>query len=198
MTTALLYSGGMDSACAWWALGKPRCLYVGGAFGPARWANMGEMAAINKQRAMWPEFAGAIIQKPLDFRPFMRAGEYMFARLEIMALAAWAEGFDGIMAAYTSEDMSSERAAGVIAKLRDCVPFEFTVEFPLVQKSRVELLQAALDAGAPPEFILASHSCVRQSQGHCGNCENCSQRAAALRACNLAAVNHNGLREQVI
>lgn len=181
----LLYSGGLDSACAWWVLGTPPCLYVGGIHGPARWANMGELAALNAQRVSCPEFAGALRQKPLDFRPFMRADEYMMPRDELCMLAAWAEGFDGAMLAWTREDAPTQHAQDVCEKLRAVVPFDFAVSMPVAHLSKAELLAAALEAGAPPDFVLVSHSCVRAATP-CGQCKNCRQRHAALLACKLA------------
>ena len=182
---ALLYSGGLDSTAAWFALGKPKALYVGGRWGSARWANEGELFALDRQVALSAEFAHQLTRKELDFRPFMRKGEYMLPRLEILIMAAWAEGFDGVMVAYTNEDMPVDHAANVTARLEKVMPFVFTVKFPFVEIGRPELVKLALDAGAPEPFLLASHSCVRQSASHCGLCNNCKQRAAALAACGL-------------
>jgi len=180
----LLYSGGLDSSCAWWMLGKPAALYVGGIHGPARWANVGELQAMNQQRLICPEFAGALRQKPLDFRPFMRHGEYMLPRDEICMAAAWAEGFDEMFLAWTREDCPPGRAAEICARIAGGFPFPFKVTMPFVELSKAELVKAAMGAGAPPEFILASHSCVRGS-AHCGQCKNCRQRQEALSACKL-------------
>ena len=185
MAKCLLYSGGMDSACAWWVLGKPRCLYVGGTYGPARWANIGELNALNTQRMVCPEFAGALTTKPVDFRPFMRDGEYMLPRDELCVMAAWAEGFDGAMLAWTSEDAPLEHGQNVCERIEKALPFAFKVSMPLAALSKARLLEAALAAGAPAEFIMASHSCVRGST-HCGQCKNCRQRQEALSACKLA------------
>lgn len=185
MAKCLLYSGGMDSACAWWVLGKPRCLYVGGMNGPARWANAGELDGMNRQRVICPEFAAALIVKPVDFRPFMRDGEYMLPRDELCVMAAWAEGFDAAMLAWTSEDAPLEHGLLVCERIEKALPFPFKVSMPLASLSKAKLLQAALDAGAPPEFVLVSHSCVRGA-AHCGQCKNCRQRQSALQACKLA------------
>lgn len=186
MSKCLLYSGGLDSACAFWVLGKPPCLYIGGEHGSARWANAGEVAAWSKQREISAELDKALTVKELDFRPFTRPGVYMLPRTEIMLCAAWAAGFDGVMLAWTCEDAPQAHAAAIAERQRGMVPFEFSVEYPLAHISKAALCQAALKAGAPREFLLASHSCVRTSNGHCGKCHNCQDRQAALEACELA------------
>ena len=182
MSKALLYSGGLDSACAWWALGKPHAVYCGGSFGPNRHANLGEMQAIESMLAISPEFADKLTVIEYDFRPFMRPGEHHLPREMICCQLAWARGFDVAQIAWVRDDgTSAEWAATQSANFGTAVGMkDFRVEFPVRHLSKAKLIKAALDAGCPPEFIEASHSCVRQSNGHCGKCQNCKQRDAAL------------------
>lgn len=175
----LLYSGGLDSACAWWILGKPPALYVGGEHGPARDANDGEQAALRAQSAMVPEFARALQRADIDHRPFMREGSWMLPRDELACLAAWARGFDAVAFAWTREDASPGHASRIAAKLANITPTLLAIRFPVVTLTKAELVARARAAGAPAEFLLASHSCVRSAMP-CGTCLNCRQRQAAL------------------
>lgn len=184
MSSALLSSGGLDSACAWWVLGKPPAVYCGGSYGPARHANIGEMDAIERMAGMCVEFADKLTVIEHDFRPFMRAGEYHLPREMICCQLAWARGYDTVQLAWVADDgVGDEWAAAQSVNFGAAVGMAgFRVEFPVRHMSKAELVRAALDAGAPPEFIKASHSCVRQSRRHCGRCVNCRQRRAAMRA----------------
>lgn len=184
MTYCLLFSGGLDSACAWWVLGRPPAVYCGGSFGPARHANIGEMDAIERMADLSAEFANKLTAVEFDFRPFMRAGEYHLPREIICCQLAWARGYDTVQLAWVADDGASDEWAAVqAANFGAAVGMAgFRVEFPVRHLSKAELVRAALDAGAPPEFIKASHSCVRQSGRHCGRCENCRHRREALRA----------------
>lgn len=178
----LLYSGGLDSSCAWWVLGRPAALYCGGSFGPARHANLGEMAAIENQLEISPEFRRALNIMEFDFRPFMREGEYRMPREMICAQLAWARGFDTIQIAYTKDDGVSESWAATQAEnYGAAVGMKgFRVEFPVRHLTKRELVRQALKAGAPPGFLRASHSCLNASTA-CGKCKSCKQRKAALR-----------------
>ena len=184
MSKALLYSGGLDSSCAWWALGKPPAVYCGGSFGPARHANLGEIDAIEAQIRICPEFRKALTVIEFDFRPFMRPGHWNMPREIICSQLAWARGFDTVQIGFCADDgITPEWAKMQAGNFGAAVGMAgFKVEFPIAHMTKRELVTAALDAGAPPEFIEASHSCVRHSKGHCGKCDNCKQRLAALEA----------------
>lgn len=182
MTAALLHSGGLDSTCAWYVLGKPAAVYCGGSFGPARHANLGEMAAIEALCNLDPSFANALRVIEFDFRPFMRAGVWNMPREQILVQLAWAAGYDRLMIAYVADDglppamlEYQSRNFGLAVGMAGLV-----VDFPVADMTKRELVQRALQAGMPPEVVEASHSCLRQSDGHCGACVNCRQRAAAL------------------
>lgn len=177
MRSVLLYSGGFDSACAWYVLGKPDALYVGGEFGPARNANAGEMAAIVKQRGIDPEFSARLRLIRFDFRPLMRPGKYDFPRDLILCQLAWAAGYDHVMIGWVKDDGTTPEWAERQSKNigRHVGMQGFKVSFPVVSQSKRELYDAALDAGASPEFLHVSHSCLRSSEP-CGECKACVQR----------------------
>lgn len=178
---ALLYSGGLDSSALWWALGKPAALYCGGSFGPARHANLGEMDAIERQMQICPEFADKLTIRDIDFRPFMRGGEWHLPRDQVMCMLAWAAGFDGVMIGWCRDDGTTQAWADQqAARFAQCVGNDFVVTFPAVKLTKRQMVRRALRRGCPPAFLEASHSCVRQSDGHCGQCDNCVQREAAL------------------
>lgn len=181
MSTCLLISGGLDSGAAWHALGKPPALYCGGSFGPARHANLGEMAAIDNMLAICPELAEKLTIVEFDFRPFMRRGRYTFPRDKILCMLAWANGFDGVQFGWVKDDGTTEKhAAATSAKFAGVIEGPFSVEFPVAHMTKRELVKAALAEGCPPEFLQATHSCVRSTEP-CGTCENCKQRKRALR-----------------
>lgn len=180
--TALLYSGGLDSSCLWWIMGKPPALFFGGPRGPARGAGLAEAKAVSDQAQMCPEFSEKLVVFDLDFTPFMREGRWEFARDEVMLLAAEAAGYDGAAFGWCKDDgMTAEKRDKAAARLRVVVPekFPFAVEFPAWDMSKADLVNAALEAGASPEFIAASYSCVTGAEP-CGECLNCKQREAAF------------------
>lgn len=184
---ALLYSGGLDSACAFFILCKPFAFYAGGLNGPARTANVGEMTAIEMQREIAPEFAAKLRAVEIDFRPFMRPGKWQFQRDLLCCLAAWAAGFDEVSIAWCKDDGPTPESAAKVAKLQAAaVGFGFKVSFPLVHLTKAELVERALNAGAPIEFLYASHSCVKGVEP-CNNCLNCKQRAKAFAANGIEA-----------
>lgn len=182
----LLYSGGLDSACAWWILGKPAALHFNGPNGPARDASDGEREAIRRQVAICPEFASALRVAVLDFRPFMRAGTWQFPRDQICCITAWAHGCDSVALGWCKEDglrpgdMETQKA-----RLEASVGMRgFTVHFPVLHMTKAEMIPAALKAGAPMEFLEASHSCVRDVEP-CGECNNCRHRVAAFESAQV-------------
>lgn len=183
----LLLSGGLDSVCAWYVLGKPNAIYIGGEYGPARAANEGELRAIVAIRAADRELADKLTLVRFDFRPFMREGVYDFPRDMLVCQLAWAAGFDHMMMAWVKDDGATpewaERQARNIGK-HVGMP-NFRVSFPVVHMSKAELINAALEAGAPREVIRATHSCVRAGRP-CGECYACKRRASALEAAHVA------------
>lgn len=164
--------------------GKPPALFITGPHGPARDAGIGEALAVERMVAISPEFAAQVRVMKVDCRPFMRRGSWMFPRDQVCALAAWGAGFDGVGIAWVREDGTTLEHIEASAKaIRGAIPAQhpFVVEFPVWEMTKAELITEALRCGCPPEFIIASHSCVRQSDGHCGECTNCKQRSSAFR-----------------
>lgn len=179
---ALLYSGGLDSSCLWWILGKPPALFFGGPGGPARDAGIAEATAVHRQWAMCKDFADKLTVMRLDFTPYMRPGQWEFPRDEVSVLAAYGAGFDGVSFGWCKDDgMTEAKALSASRRLRAVVPekFPFAVEFPAWNLTKAEMIAKALEAGAPREFIEASYSCVTSAEP-CGVCLNCGQREAAF------------------
>jgi hypothetical protein len=171
----------LDSAAAFYALGKPTCLYIGGLDGPARSANRGEMVALLTLRELSQEFNAKLVTMQFDFSPFMREGAWRFPREMILCQLAWAAGFDEVMIAWVkddgaTEDWTRQQAANFAASVGMA---GFKVSFPVAHLTKRELLAKARVAGMPLGFAESTHSCVRSSDP-CGLCENCTQREAAL------------------
>lgn len=180
--TALAYSGGLDSACAWWALGKPPAIYCGGNFGPARHANHSEMDAIEDQMALCPEFCDALKFIDFDFRPFMRPGEWYFARDKVIAKLAWAAGVDRLLIGWHSGDCSVEWGQRQCREIANSTSSDdFQVAMPFLAISKIELMQRALDCGMPRDFAEAASSCVITHPA-CGKCRPCRERSETLDA----------------
>lgn len=182
MKTALLYSGGLDSLCAWYVLGKPDAVYIGGEFGPARDANVGEVAAINAHCGLNESFRRRFYFNEFDFTPFMRDGEYHMPREMICTQLAWAMGYDRILIAFCADDGITPEWAEVQSRNFGLAVgmAGLTVEFPVAAMTKADLVATALKRGATPEIIASSWSCVRQSEIPCGKCQNCKQRKTAL------------------
>ena len=194
----LLFSGGLDSACAWPVLGRPQAVYCGGSFGPARHANLGEMDAIHKMLEISPEFRQALHIIEYDFRPFMRdSGDYHFPRELICCALAWARGFDHLMVAFVKDDgMSAGWARAQEANFGRTIGMKnFRVSFPVAHMTKRELVEAALDNGASREFIEASYSCLAASKA-CGKCKSCRQRVEALTVLNRSRARPLRRRKQ--
>lgn len=178
----LLYSGGLDSSCLWWLLGKPPALHFGGPLGPAREAWEGEKNAIMAQCKICPEFERALKIAAFDFRPFMRENVWMFPRDQICCIAAWASGADSVAIGWVKEDGTTlDWAMKCKAKLEATVGMPgFTVNFPIINLSKRQLVERALALGAPMEFLKASYSCVRNATP-CGECNGCKHAAATFK-----------------
>jgi hypothetical protein len=182
MTVCQLFSGGLDSACLWWIMDRPPALFVGGPFGPARDASLGEARAVERMAELCPEFRDKLCLVGLDCRPFMRPDSWLFPRDELCALLAWGAGFDGVALGWCKDDgMTEARVQSASEHLRQALPreFPFSVSFPAWNMTKKEMVRAALGAGASREFLAASYSCVMSSDP-CGACVNCKQRTLAL------------------
>lgn len=182
MKTALLYSAGLDSACLFWILGQPDSLYFGGVNGPARYANGGELAAIAKHQQAVPDRIRALA---FDFRPFMRSnpenGQWRHPRHQIVSMLAWAEGYDQVLLGWCKDDGTGNALEDYRAQFEGAVGMPgFHVDFPAINKTKVELIEGALAVGAPLEFLHDSFSCVARGDQHCGECVNCKQRRQAF------------------
>lgn len=185
--TTLLYSGGLDSACAWWLLGKPRVLHLGGKNGPARDAWEAEERAIEEQCRICPAFAKALKRVDIDFRPFMREGVWFYPRDQICCIAAWALGCDHVSIGWCADDGTPPAWARIQkARFEGAVGDGFQVSFPILGSWKIDMVQRALALGAPLEFLAASYSCVRSSKP-CGECLGCTQREAALAGLTVTA-----------
>lgn len=183
-----MFSGGLDSACAYPILGGPDALYFGGKHGPARMANAGEVRAVYAMKKMLgdQDNIGAF---EFDFRPFMRkvevdgerGTEWKMPRHQICAMLANGMGYDKVLFAWCKEDGTSPEARDAFKKMFEgATGNRVEVDFPVLHLSKAELITRALDAGAKPEFLLASWSCVARSDRHCGKCVNCKQRRQAF------------------
>lgn len=183
-------SGGLDSVCAFYALGKPPSVHYGGRRGPARTAAEGEMQALHRIASLDPVFAKRVRIVEFDFTPFMRPGRYILPRDQICLMLAHAQGFDSMAIAWTLEDGGDPgELHNMQQKLEHAVNNDaFKVKFPFAHTAKAQLIDKALAAGATREIILASHSCVRSSQTHCGTCENCLHRHRAVRDSKLGAL----------
>lgn len=185
--TALSFSGGLDSACAWWILGKPDAVYCGGPNGPANRANVGELNAIRVMQELNPQFRERFLGLIANFGPFQRRDRWKFPRDQITTIMIWAHGYNKVLLAWCKNDGTSyEGMEKKRANLEACTEDEnFKVEFPTINLTKAELIQKALGLGAPREFLLASHSCVRESAFHCGECINCCQRFIAFKVAGV-------------
>lgn len=185
--TVLMFSGGLDSACAWHILRKPDCLYCGGPYGPARAANQGEMQAMDSLCALDLEFQSHVVGKFFDWTPFIREGHYTLPRENILAIAAWAAGYNTVLYAWTQNDSKfKERIDHMKRVTTGAVDMEgFGTDFPVWRFYRHELIERALSMGAIKEWLHATWSCVAQGELHCGKCVNCCERFLAFRAAGI-------------
>lgn len=188
----LMFSGGLDSACAFYVLGKPHCLYCGGEYGPARVANVGEALALQSMVGLDPSFQAKLKVKIFDWHPFMREGQHTLPRENLLAIAAWATGRNTVLYAWTQNDTQSlqriEHMKQVTCNAVDMPGFE--TDFPVWKLYRHELIIAALRAGAHPLFLQTAWSCVQRSDVHCGQCVNCCERFLAMRYAAIEDVEY--------
>ncbi len=189
---ALAMSGGLDSVAAWWVLGKPRWIFVTGA-NPH--VSTKETEAVQKLCEMDTEFAekGEIIE--FDLSPFQSPHTNFFPRESFVAALAVGKGFTEVWFGYHSWDRPRPNPAdGDLDLIRTEFlsayghksNIEFRARLPLVNLSRVEIINRALAKGCPPEFLLASWSCQKAGEHHCGDCRNCVERAVAFHSCGLS------------
>lgn len=183
----LMFSGGLDSACAYHVLGKPHCLYCGGEYGPARAANIGEAQALRSMLELDPEFASRFKAKMFDWSVFMRDGQHTLPRENLLAISAWAEGSNTVLYAWTQNDTQSlERIQHMKRVTQNAVDMPgFETDFPVWKFYRHELIVGALRKGAHPLFLRAAWSCVQRGDIHCGDCVNCCERFLSM---NYAAI----------
>lgn len=188
----LMYSGGLDSACAYHILSKPECLNCGGAYGPARNANVGEASAIQSMCQLDPTFASKLSVKLLDWSLFMRAGHYTIPRENILAQLGWAAGFNTVLYAWTQNDNKNpERIAHLKNNTVAAVDMQgFKTDFPVWRMYRHELIKMALANGAHPLFLKVSWSCVRRGDKHCGECVNCCERFLGMRYAEIEDIEY--------
>lgn len=179
----LMFSGGLDSACAYHILGKPDCLNCGGPMGPARAAIKGEMDSLNALCELDPEFQKKLIAVWIDWTSFMREGQHTLPRENILAQLAWAKGYNTVLYAWNRNDTNDkERIEHMIMTTQYAVDMDgFKTEFPVWKYYRHELVELALKMGAEPDWLHASWSCVANSEHHCGKCHNCCERYLAFR-----------------
>src|SRR5690606_13893255 len=183
MSTALLYSGGLDSTCAFFILHKPNVLFCGGPYGPARQASMGELKAVQVQQQLSPELRNRFTGIIADFTPFMRKDEWGFPRDQVCAMRAWAHGYNGLLLGLCQDDrVTAETVDAHCRKIEGAVDARgFKVDAPLWNMTKAEMVSHALALGAPLEVLHASHSCVKRADVHCGECINCCERWVAFR-----------------
>lgn len=187
---ALLFSGGLDAAAAWWVLNKPRWVHI-----PCHpWSAALELQAIDRLGKLSQEFAasGEIVDDALV--SFQRQRGKEWPRDLVMALVAWGQGYDEVMVGWHLDDFhgnsesgkyAEDMVAATTAAATTGLEHGLLFRAPLRHLTQAQLAWAALDAGAPPEFLLASYSCVRGVVGHCGTCTSCKQRTTALGAVGL-------------
>ena len=188
MSTAkrvLLLSGGADSCLAWWATGKPRWLFASGI----DQSGGGEAEAIARLCEQFPDFRakGELLADDL-WSLFRRPDEGHWPRTLVLALAARARGYDVVMAAHHLDDVGTVKRARQLERLHtDAVLMgpEFRFILPVAYLTRVQLIQAAIEAGCPLVFMFATHSCVVEPITHCGYCDNCRSRHTAFTAAGI-------------
>ena len=185
MTTALCFSGGLDSAAAWWALGKPAWYFVVGGNPHAR---VREAEAVEALCSLVPEFRlkGRVLD--IDFSPF-QGSFYYFPRNLLLSFVGVALGYREIWAAFQLWDGGSPRHE-VDQRTTELVRHyysnpELTVSSPTAKWSRTELVRRALEAGCPKEFLTRTWSCHQVEEKHCGLCINCVERYVAFKACGV-------------
>jgi|GEM_PF-6081661 len=180
----LMLSGGLDSAAAWWALGKPPWLFVTKA--NRKEVESKELRAVLSMMAYCQEFAerGRIVD--CDFSPFRSQNHSVFPREFLLACIAVAEGFNTIYFIWHTNDSDPERREQVVKDItrllrENYLDQSLTVLMPFKDFSREELVRKALEAGCPKEFLLVTWSCQSGGDLHCGYCDNCVERWIALR-----------------
>lgn len=176
----LALSGGLDSAAAWWALGKSDWMFVTPAH-PI--ASARECEAVTKLCELDRAFADCGNVLNVSLLPFMRPGGWCFPRKVLLSCLAVGLGYEEILFAYHAWDTAFE--GNTPERMTEFLRFMYgfkslTVHEPLRGVSRLELLDRARAAGCPDEFLLATWSCQRAGELHCGACINCVERHTVL------------------
>ena len=189
LNAALSFSGGLDSAAAWWALGKPDWYFVTGGNPNAR---IRECQAVEALCSLVPEFRerGRIID--IDFSPFR--GSYMFfPRSLLLTCLGVGLGYQEIWSAFQLWDGGSPEHE-VNKSLSEFVQRyygnpDLVVSSPTAKWGRTELVRRAKEAGCPDEFLRHTWSCHQIEEKHCGLCVNCVERYVALKACGIECID---------
>jgi hypothetical protein len=185
----LLFSGGLDSAAAWWVLGQPPWLH----FASANLPGATEIRVINQLRDISPDFAAAGEIVEMDWSLWKRKDMYAFPREHLCALRCWARGYDRVWTGWHVDDGTLPTTYGEKGVFPYGVFVGGETDFKLLHPvqgmglRRADLVRAALDAGASLEFLTASFSCHhnRDDGRHCGRCQNCSERHVAFLAAGV-------------
>jgi 7-cyano-7-deazaguanine synthase in queuosine biosynthesis len=188
-TTVLSMSGGLDSAAAWWTLGRPDWFFVTG--GNPHVAKR-EVEAVERLSVLCPEFRACGRVVDFSFQPFRSPTTWFFPREHFLAALAVGLGYTEILFGYHSWD--TVRRVDTDDVHRPITEFltnyadtpDLVARTPTAKWSRPELIAAALAAGCPSEFLLATWSCQRDGAMHCGTCQNCVERFLALDAVGIA------------
>lgn len=172
----LLFSGGLDSLCAWFALGRPPALtfYLPAPCGAkefqaakslAKMLNMEHRADTFFANGGWQ--GAGIISIATLFPLVARTAELGYNRV-ITAMRGEAAG-NSALGAKHSETMGewASRLSGARVE----------VVFPFWGSGQDEIVGQALAHGATPEHLLRSSSCPSEQPGHCGICQKCMEKA---------------------
>ena len=183
LSRVLLYSGGLDSLCAWWLLGKPPTLYgcLGHRYQAAELAAVEHLADLGGPRPRLAELPAVGRRERPDAHIPLR-------NLLLAALAAQGAGtvYLAAVAGESSRDKSGRffRDASRLASYLEGRPIQIAAPFRDLTKSR--LVARYLAADGPPALLLATRSCYAPGD-ECRACTACFRRWVALRRNGLTS-----------
>lgn len=190
MTTVLLFSGGLDSLCAWHLLGRPVAVYV--TLGHPYQAD--ELHAMGRLAEQRPALRLHAVPGP-DLGALQQPDGHLPHRNLILAAVAAAHCPTadrvalGALLGEASPDKSRRflRAASRVLSVSEVRRVRVTAPFRHLTKTG--LLRAYLRAGGDPQLVALTRSCYEAGDTPygCGRCQACFRRWVALYRCGLDA-----------
>lgn len=184
MNDLLLFSGGMDSLCAWWLLHRPQAVYV--RLGHPYQDD--ELSTLSRLSNRLPSFRFQVVSGP-HVGPLSLADGHIPHRNLLMAATAAAFFPDathiylGALWGEASPDKSRRFFRTTSTALSVSEHRRTSVLAPFRGVTKTGLVRLYLKTGGDPDLLAVTRSCYEPGSGRygCGRCQACLRRWVALR-----------------